>query len=355
MPFNKRSSNSEDMFADTRMSFGEHIEDLRRHLIRGLVGFMIALCVSFTFGNFVVAWIKAPIKDQLDAFYAERGRNAQQKLSEGNSRLERLNQPIKTSITIPKKELAEKLLSPKQAKEALEGGKEDETVKLSVEINNTLAVAQQLLPANQEIGPNAGLITLTITEAFMVWFKVCLMCGLVIGAPWIIYQIWSFVAAGLYPHEKRYVHVYLPFSIALFLAGVAMCELVVLPKAINALLWFNQWMGLDPQLRFSDWLNFAILLPLAVGVSFQLPLVMLFLERINVLTVQSYVGRWKYAFFVIQVIAAIIMPTPDPFSMELVALPLCGLYALGVALCWLRPRRRDLDIDVPSSEEMVEV
>jgi sec-independent protein translocase protein TatC len=355
MPFTSRNSSSEDMFADTRMSFGEHIEDLRRHLIRGLLGFIVALCISFTFGNFVVAWIKAPIKEQLNEFYAHRAASAVKKAEEGDSRLQKLNQPIETTITVPKKELVQKLLSPKQAREALVGGDDDATVELPVKINNTLAFVEQVMPAYQEVGPNAGLITLTITEAFMVWFKVCLMCGLVIGGPWIIYQIWAFVAAGLYPHEKRYVHIYLPFSIALFLGGVLMCELIVLPKAIEALLWFNQWMGLDPQLRFTDWLNFAILLPVAVGVSFQLPLVMLFLERIGVLTVQSYISKWKYAFFIIQVIAAIIMPTPDPFSMELVALPLCGLYALGIGLCWLRPRGRDLDVDVPSSEEMVEV
>jgi sec-independent protein translocase protein TatC len=343
------------MFADTRMSFGEHIEDLRRHLIRGIVGFLVALCISFAFGNFVVEWIKAPIKEQLDAFYAERSRKIVERVNEGDPSVQRLNQPIKTTFTVRRKEWLEKLLSPEQAREALRGSKADEVVELPVEIPRTVEFAQQLQAATREMGSNAGLMVLTITEGFMVWFKVCLMCALVIGGPWIITQIWSFIAAGLYANEKRYVHVYLPFSIMLFLAGIAMCEFVVLPRAIEALLWFNQWLGLDPQLRFSDWLSFAVLLPVAVGASFQLPLVMLFLERIGVMSIAIYIGKWKYAFFFIQVIAAMVMPTPDPFSMELVALPLCGLYALGIFLCWMKPRQRDLDIDVPSSEEMVEV
>src|SRR5436190_1160864 len=79
-------------------------------------------------------------------------------------------------------------------------------------------------------------------EAFFVWFKVCLVTGLVVGSPWIFWQVWMFVAAGLYPEEKGLVHKYLPISLGLFLAGVVICELFVIPKALEALLWFNEWL-----------------------------------------------------------------------------------------------------------------
>src|SRR5262249_46423901 len=82
--------------------------------------------------------------------------------------------------------------------------------------------------------------TMSVMEAFMVYVKVCVVAGIVIGSPWIFWQLWSFVAAGLYPHEKKYVNYYLPFSLALFLAGVVVCELVVIPQAVRVLLEFNE-------------------------------------------------------------------------------------------------------------------
>src|SRR5581483_10536370 len=105
------------------------------------------------------------------------------------------------------------------------------------------------------------LATMSALEAFVVYFKVSIYCGIVLGSPWIFYQLWSFVAAGLYPHEKRYVHYYLPISILLFLAGVLLCEFVVLPTALEYLLCFNEWMNLEPELRLNEWLSFAIWMP----------------------------------------------------------------------------------------------
>ena len=93
--------------------------------------------------------------------------------------------------------------------------------------------------------------TLNVQEAFMVWFKVCMVAGVVLGSPWIFWQIWMFVAAGLYPSEKRLVHVYLPVSLCV-LIGVVVCEWLVIPRAIEALLWFNEWMGLKPDMRLNE-------------------------------------------------------------------------------------------------------
>src|SRR5439155_12176307 len=135
------------------------------------------------------------------------------------------------------------------------------------------ALAQR--KANRLLERPATLTTLSISEGFMVYFKVSLLCGLVLASPWVFYQIWAFIAAGLYPHEKRYVHVYLPFSLGLFLVGVLICEFLVMPKAVEALLWFNEWIGLEPDMRLNEWLGFAIWMPVIFGLSFQTPLAML--------------------------------------------------------------------------------
>ena len=189
----------------------------------------------------------------------------------------------------------------------------------------------------------------------MVYFKVCMVCGLVIGSPWIFYQIWQFVAAGLYPHEKRYVHLYLPFSLGLFLAGVFLCQFFVIPKALEALLWFNEWIGLEPDLRLNEWLSFAILMPLVFGASFQTPLVMMALNKVGIISIQTYRQKRRFALFFMAIFTALITPTPDALTMLFLWVPLVALYELGIFLCWLSPGPPDLDIDVPESEEMIEV
>lgn len=337
---------SEDMFADTRMSFGEHIEDLRKHLIRAIVGFVIAVLISFSFGHIVLEWIKAPVAKQLEEYYkAKVNRLWEEKQVAIRDKLE---EPQPATIVIPSAELAK--VFPPNTRAQLPTA----DVRLSVQIQNSDRLARQLEEIFQEVSPHHDLIVLSIMEAFMAWVKVCVMCGLVLGSPWIFTQIWAFVAAGLYPHEKRLVNVYLPVSIALFLTGVFVCYFVVLPKAIQALLWFNHWTGLDPELRFSDWLGFAIMLPAFMGVCFQLPLVMYFLERLGIFTIDTYVRKWRIATFVIFVIA--LLPTMDMFTPFLIAIPMIGLYWLGIFLCKLNPRSQPEDMEpADSQEELIEV
>ena len=161
---------------------------------------------------------------------------------------------------------------------------------------------------------------------------VCLVAGLVLASPWVFYQIWAFVAAGLYRHERHYVTKYLPFSLGLFLAGVFLCFFFVLPITLKFLLQFNVWLGVAPTLRLTDWMGFATILPLVFGISFQTPLVMLFLERIHIFTVQDFRAKRKMAILVITITAAVITPGQDPFSMVLLAIPMILLYELGILM-----------------------
>jgi sec-independent protein translocase protein TatC len=167
----------------------------------------------------------------------------------------------------------------------------------------------------------------------MVYFKVSLLCGVVLASPWIAYQIWAFIAAGMYPHERRYVYKYLPFSVGLFLAGVFLCQFVVVPGAVKALLGFNTWIDSDPDLRLNEWLSFAIILPLVFGLSFQTPLVMVFFNRLGVFGWQDYWSKWRYALFIIAVTAALLTPTPDAVTMMYLFAPMFGLYCVGVLIC----------------------
>src|SRR5262249_36964301 len=142
--------------------------------------------------------------------------------------------------------LLDKLLgrSPEKEQENSDEEKLDSSqfYRLWVAQGEPLREMANMQEAMRIVGDFDTMSTLNVQEAFMVWFKVCILCGLVLGSPWIFWQVWRFVAAGLYPQEKKYVHVYLPLSLGLFLAGVAVCEFAVIPKAIEALLWFNEWL-----------------------------------------------------------------------------------------------------------------
>jgi sec-independent protein translocase protein TatC len=130
----------------------------------------------------------------------------------------------------------------------------------------------------------------------------------------------------------------LPFSIALFLAGAALAFFFVFKYVLKFLLWFYEAMRIDPELRINDWLSFVLFMPIGFGISFQLPLVMLFLERIGIFSVATYLSHWRIAVLVIAFIAMVLTPA-EPYSMMMMAVPLIGLYFFGIALCKWMPRR----------------
>lgn len=186
------------------------------------------------------------------------------------------------------------------------------------------------------------------TEGFMVWLKASLFTGLIFAGPWVFYQLWTFVAAGLYPHEKKYVHIFLPVSIGLFVAGVLLAFFFVFQPVLGFLFSFNRAMGIAPEMRINDWLSFVMFLPLGFGIAFQLPLVMLFMNRIGLFSVNDYMSKWRIAVMIIFVLAMFLTPA-DPISMLLLAVPLTGLYFMGILLCrWMpaiqNPYREDAAI-----------
>jgi sec-independent protein translocase protein TatC len=182
--------------------------------------------------------------------------------------------------------------------------------------------------------------SLNAQEAFMIWMKAGFISGIVVASPWIFWQVWQFVAAGLYPHEKNYVYMYLPFSLLLFLAGAGMAFFFVFEPVLDFLFSFNKALNIDPDPRISEWLGFVLILPLGFGISFQLPLVMLFINRLGLVSLATYLEKWRIAILAIFVISSILTPA-DPISIFLMAIPLTLLYFLGMGLCKWMPRIRN--------------
>lgn len=352
---------SEDLFADTRMTFGEHIEELRTHLLRAIKGLIFFMLIGFVLdtlgylvgtdkvgiGRPMMDIITAPVKAELNAFYKRR-----------LAKLEKDAEDKDETAVMATKPRPFKLGFTPEARAALLGRPipdgDTHTVEIEV-LLSPLDLYKATQPVVNAVRP-LELAALTLTESFVVYFKVSLLCGFVLASPWVFWQLWSFIAAGLYPHEKRLVHYFLPFSSGLFITGAVFCQFWIIPKSIEALLWFNEWLGIAPELRLNDWLSFAIVLPVVFGLSFQTPLVMLFLNKIGVMDAAAFQSYWKIAIFVLAVFAAIITPTPDAVNWFAMFAPMCGLYFLGIGLCRLAEKRRGRNqFDVPESDELIEV
>ena len=179
--------------------------------------------------------------------------------------------------------------------------------------------------------------TLNAHEAFMIWLKAAFICGFLFASPWVFYQVWVFVAAGLYSHEKKYVGVYLPLSLGLFLGGAALAFFFVFEPVLDFLFSFNRAMNIHPDPRISEWLGFVLFLPIGFGIAFQLPLVMLLLHRVGIMSVQTFLDKWRVAVLVICIVSMLLTPA-DPISMLLMAVPLVVLYFFGIVLAIWMPR-----------------
>ena len=188
--------------------------------------------------------------------------------------------------------------------------------------------------------------SLTATEPFMIWVKAGVITGLILASPWVFYQIWSFVAAGLYGHERKYVYLYMPISLLLFFSGVLLAFCFVFEPVLEFLFTFNAQMGIDPIPRVNDWLSFVMFLPLGFGIAFQLPLLMLFMNRLGIFSIEAYITKWRVAIMVIFYLSMLLTPA-DPISMILLAVPLTLLYFAGIGFCKWMPKGRNPFSETP--------
>ncbi len=344
----------EDIFKDSTMTFGEHLEELRRCLFKAVLGLVGGVLIGMFFGGWAVAVIEKPLYDALHAYYTNISLDhanspLQKKLIEAGFLPDEIY--IEPDVLLSQlihffphafKEAPPEVPAPSENADKEEppasSTAADSKERLAPEEDNLIKLSLWHRAAND---PRLQPRSFGAHEPFMIWLKGGLLVGAILAAPWVFIQLWSFVAAGLYPHEKRYVNLYLPFSILLFFLGVAVTYFCVFGPVLKFLFRFNRWLNITPELRITEWLGFVLLLPLGFGIAFQLPLVMLFLERIGVFTVKMYVSYWRVAILVIFVIAAICTP-PDPWSMSFLAIPLTLLYFGGILLCKWMPRGRGL-------------
>jgi len=173
------------------------------------------------------------------------------------------------------------------------------------------------------------LVFLTPTEAFWVQMKVALIAGLFLAAPAILWQVWRFVAPGLYEHEKKYAAPFVIVGSLLFVGGGAFALGVVVPYAIPFLLSFGG-PDLQPMISIGSHVDFVLKFTLAFGLIFELPVAITLAARLGLVTPRALARNRKYAVLGAFVLAAILTPTPDAFNQALMAGPLIILYEVGI-------------------------
>lgn len=322
------STTTADPIETSRMSFGDHLEELRRRLILALVGLVITTILCFQFGDRIIGLLTAPY-----------------------------------------------------------------------------------MAAMTNLDLDARMIQLNPAESFMEYFKISLKFGLVLSAPWLLYQAWAFVATGLYPHERKLLRLFAPGSIFLFLLGAGFMVVVALSPLMNFLIGVSTWFPMpsednwlfeflvqkdalvapttepttpieqlnipivaenptepadgdiwfnksnkklyveangeryearmqrtaadqfvQPFFSIAEYLGFVTNLALAFGLGFQIPLVVIFLIRAGIIASKQMAAARKYVIFAIAILSAILTPSPDVGTMMMLAVPMVLLFEIGLAI-----------------------
>ncbi len=339
-------SRNDDIFQESTMTFGEHLEELRACLFKAIVGLVLGCLVGLAVGGYVTRFIQKPVLDALAEYYEDQAaRKAQDQLEQfrrAGYDLPGDFKEIKKIMVDGGLTFEEVYVNPQELRRQLQQGKAGQPALPAPPAADgkftDKDLARVFLWRRTADDPRSRLNSMSFQEPFTIYLKASLLAGVIFASPWVFYQIWTFVAAGLYPRERRYVYIYLPFSVALFLAGASLAFFAVFPPVLKFLLGFNSWQQIDPVLRFNEWMGLLLMMPLGFGIAFQLPLVMLFLERIGVVSIKSYLSAWRVAVLGIFIGAMILLPTGDPISMILMAIPLTMLYFGGILLCRYMPR-----------------
>jgi sec-independent protein translocase protein TatC len=441
---------NDDLFESTKMSFGDHLEELRVALFRSVIFLMIGFVIGLLISRYVMTFMQSPLTRALENYYIDKAvddlqtRYGETEVTDDLKAFVRTNRLVFDDVVVEAAEVerlavalqrvrslspegaaardakespsevtegrpevggktagrppapetavteqpasdkpasdkpasdkpasdksaSEKSASDKPAsdkpaseKEAAElAGAETETAQVG-----TAATGRRFIVDDEKIPmPSSNFVrsriwkpvkmdvrSLNAQEAFMIWMKAGLLSGIVVASPFIFWQIWQFVAAGLYPHEKNYVYIYLPFSLILFLAGGSLAFFFVFDPVLDFLFSFNKKLNIDPDPRISEWLGFVLIMPLGFGISFQLPLVMLFVNRLGLVSLEAYISKWRIAVMAIVVISAVLTPA-DPISIFLMAVPLVFLFFVGLGLCKWMPRGKNPFSELLAEEE----
>lgn len=287
-----------------RMSFGDHLDELRRRLLRALGAVLVAV-VALT-----------PFKNQVQGIIIEPYRIL-------------WRQAFEDHIVALEKGLADGSLKPRFYQPYLDNSREFHDVILAGTFEDDMPASE--LPHITGFPLPYTLIATDGLADFWTFMMATFVFAFVLSGPIVVWQMWAFIAAGLYQRERRVFYRYFPFAMALLAAGVLFGYFGAVPYGLGWLIRLMKTDQVSALLSVNQYFTLMFTLTAAMGLIFQLPLVMVALQRIGLVRHRVYTKNWRIIVLLIFVLSAVLTP-PDPFSMMLMALPTLGLYVLGLAL-----------------------
>lgn len=218
--------------------------------------------------------------------------------------------------------------------------------------NNAIVPTGVRLPLKFEekaIGQPASderMIVTTALESFTLYVTVSLYSAIAFALPLLLWQLWMFISPALYKHERSYVTPFIALSSISFIIGAAFAYYILFPPAASYLLGVGQDFKL--LLKASDYLDFIIIIMLAMGLIFQMPAITYVLARIGIVTAGLMIRTWKMSLIVILIVAAVVSPTSDIPNMMLFAAPMIVLYIVSIFIAWFFGKKRQTDAEAIS-------
>jgi sec-independent protein translocase protein TatC len=199
-------------------------------------------------------------------------------------------------------------------------------------------IARPMISALQSAHHEAKLVYTSPTGAVSMIISLGLYLGLVLALPVVMYQLWLFIAPGLYRHERRAVVGFVAASVFLFLCGVSFGYFVMLPYMLKFLISFHG--PFEPLISINEYFDLILIVLVGLGLLFELPIIIFFLSLFGIVTPQFLWKNFRYAILLITVIAAIVTPTPDALTMLIFMAPMVVLYFLGIGVSYMVLRRK---------------
>ena len=308
------------------MSLGDHLEELRARLILAIAGLTIGSVVALIFGTHVLRFIERPYN-----------RTMQKRLTE--TEVPRVQSESLALLDLFFATLAEQLASDPNAP-VIDPNRIAFLQKISTDTITAWTKQKYDAGDGRKLPHDARLKVLGIPEAFTAYMKIALISGLILTCPWVFYQLWMFVAAGLYTHERRYVRQAVPFSAVLFISGALFFLFVVAPLSLRFFLGFGDLVGVAANWTLEKYISFVTILMLVFGLAFQTPIAIFILVRTGLVPLKTLRSVRKYVVLGTVIVSAVVTP-PDVISQITLAIPLYALYELGMLLAHLAHTRAE--------------
>jgi sec-independent protein translocase protein TatC len=192
-------------------------------------------------------------------------------------------------------------------------------------------------PIRQVLPKGQNLSYTTLTEPFLMYFRVSMLAAVILASPVILWQVWLFIAPALYRREKKYVLPFVGVGFLFFIAGCCFGYFEAFPVVVSFLIGVGK--PFNAVITINEYLSTASKIILGLGLVFETPILIFFLARIGIVSERWLLAKFKYAVLVIFIIAAVITPTPDVATQLVFALPMIGLYLLGIGIAWAFKKR----------------